>query len=351
MMSAEELAAYKTARRLAKAKSALVIVPPSQQVDGPFAHVPYDGLPADPAVVSQASAGGDGGDGSGRVGGVGGGEAQPGPGRGRAGSGRGAGRGSGKMKKELPPGFIRVPRCSSSGKPYLAIQGPTGRVMASVGEAWCRYRATDGAHVAPHIGAAQLETERAISDVEVEPTHARPVDGAQPPPKRLKLAAPILQAAPKLASSSDASEQAAAGHSWQSSAARSPSLGLGSPDAPQTISSALVLAPPQDGEGMEMVREIRESLTAYPVNRLPSPAPRKLTCPAGLATLQVREMLERFRLGAYAAAFEEQGYDDKDFLLRMGEAGIQRLIEHVAMKPGHADKYRTYLEAERQAAC
>jgi hypothetical protein len=65
---------------------------------------------------------------------------------------------------------------------------------------------------------------------------------------------------------------------------------------------------------------------------------------------EVREMLERFRLGMYAASFDEAGYDDRDFILRMSAEHLDALVRDVGMKPGHALKFRDFLAQERRRA-
>ena len=58
----------------------------------------------------------------------------------------------------------------------------------------------------------------------------------------------------------------------------------------------------------------------------------------------VRQLLEESRLGAYAAAFEEMGYDDVGFLMRLANDSarperLQMMNEHVGFKPGHAMRF------------
>jgi len=65
---------------------------------------------------------------------------------------------------------------------------------------------------------------------------------------------------------------------------------------------------------------------------------------------EVREMLERFRLGMYAASFDEAGYDDRDFILQMSAEHLDALVRDVGMKPGHALKFRDFLAQERRRA-
>ena len=66
----------------------------------------------------------------------------------------------------------------------------------------------------------------------------------------------------------------------------------------------------------------------------------------GMAT--VAHLLARFRLEAYTTAFEQSGYDDAGWMLRMSEENVDALVAHTRMKPGHAAKFRDYLAAVRK---
>ena len=48
-------------------------------------------------------------------------------------------------------------------------------------------------------------------------------------------------------------------------------------------------------------------------------------------------------VGAYAAAFDENGYDDLAFLA--AEAELPRVVADVGMKPGHAHKFVDFIQA------
>ena len=69
-----------------------------------------------------------------------------------------------------------------------------------------------------------------------------------------------------------------------------------------------------------------------------------------LGMAEVREMLERFRLGMYTTNFDEAGYDDRDFILQMNAEHLDALVRDVGMKPGHALKFRDFLAQERRRA-
>ena len=51
-------------------------------------------------------------------------------------------------------------------------------------------------------------------------------------------------------------------------------------------------------------------------------------------------VLEVFGLGTYAAEFEEQGYDDVEFLFKMSPSNIRDMLKDVKMKKRHGDMYR-----------
>ena len=53
---------------------------------------------------------------------------------------------------------------------------------------------------------------------------------------------------------------------------------------------------------------------------------------------EVHQMLEACRLSQYVELFDEQGYDDLDFMLMMSEAQVHGMCQAVGMKPGHAAK-------------
>jgi hypothetical protein len=63
----------------------------------------------------------------------------------------------------------------------------------------------------------------------------------------------------------------------------------------------------------------------------------------GEGARRVNAWLETLNLGQYAPRFASAGYDDLDFLLdpeRLGEAGVEELVEEMAMPRGHAIRLR-----------
>ena len=54
----------------------------------------------------------------------------------------------------------------------------------------------------------------------------------------------------------------------------------------------------------------------------------------------VRALLGRCRLEQYSTAFEEEGYDDLEFLLTLDQAGLAELAQSVGMKTGHVARLR-----------
>jgi hypothetical protein len=55
---------------------------------------------------------------------------------------------------------------------------------------------------------------------------------------------------------------------------------------------------------------------------------------------RIREVLTQIGLAIYADQFEEQGYDDFEYLIKMSEQGqLARVADDVNMKPGHKAKF------------
>ena len=55
--------------------------------------------------------------------------------------------------------------------------------------------------------------------------------------------------------------------------------------------------------------------------------------------IRVRQFLEHKKLGSYAPAFQDKGYDDADFLMQLDANEAEIVAQTVGMKPGHAHKY------------
>lgn len=68
-----------------------------------------------------------------------------------------------------------------------------------------------------------------------------------------------------------------------------------------------------------------------------------------LARASSASLLRAALRGLQIDAFDNAGYDDALYLLQMGEAQVEQLIKDVAMKPGHASKFRDYLKLEYEA--
>ena len=62
----------------------------------------------------------------------------------------------------------------------------------------------------------------------------------------------------------------------------------------------------------------------------------------------VAALLTRFRLEQYIEAFDEQGYDDVQYLLVMDDEQANQLVGDVGMKQGHAHKFKFMLGREKQ---
>lgn len=86
---------------------------------------------------------------------------------------------------------------------------------------------------------------------------------------------------------------------------------------------------------------------------MPSPAPDSIPAiareplPTSEGMAAVSEILARFKLEQYASSFEDLGYDDLLYMLQMGAASEERLVQHVGFRVGHAMKYRHYMSALR----
>ena len=85
------------------------------------------------------------------------------------------------------------------------------------------------------------------------------------------------------------------------------------------------------------------------IRRLAAATTAKKTPPALKATSanrgmeQVASTLSSWLLGQYAEAFDEQGYDDLDYLKTLSEEKLMKVASDVAMKPGHAGKFALYM--------
>jgi len=60
---------------------------------------------------------------------------------------------------------------------------------------------------------------------------------------------------------------------------------------------------------------------------------------------RVRRLLERLGLAEYAAALEEEGYDDAGFLLSLDRGELTKVAAAVGMRPEHAGHF---VESVRQ---
>lgn len=62
----------------------------------------------------------------------------------------------------------------------------------------------------------------------------------------------------------------------------------------------------------------------------------------------VREELEKLRLSDYADAFEQNGYDLWQEILRLPPARLAKLIEVVGMSENHADRFKEQIHNQRR---
>jgi len=69
---------------------------------------------------------------------------------------------------------------------------------------------------------------------------------------------------------------------------------------------------------------------------------------SGLGSDVVRDELTKLRLERYAEAFEHDGYDVWEEILRMPPTRLNTLITRVRMTPNHADRFRECLREQRR---
>ena len=69
-------------------------------------------------------------------------------------------------------------------------------------------------------------------------------------------------------------------------------------------------------------------------------------CGRGMAS--VAALLELWRIGEYRDAFDDQGYDDLDFILRLDAEGLDDLTSAVGMKAGHARKFSEWVQSNQK---
>ena len=241
-----------------------------------------------------------------------------------------------KIKKELPPGWAREVRST-----YRVYWGPDGERAATISAAWEMHAKDDSGTLARE-------------DV---PASAKRHSNAQELPlgwTRKKNRTP-------------------AGNQWTSF--------HGDGRSASTISQAWAIHARADGGDVNRslsgeLKRLAESTTVQPAAKQPRTSAEEASSnhphAVGAATLaaapsskcmlassagiaadgmqDVARMLERFRLVAYVDKFDEEGYDDYEWILTMETAQVEKLIADVGMKPGHAAKLKQYLAMERQAA-
>ena len=95
--------------------------------------------------------------------------------------------------------------------------------------------------------------------------------------------------------------------------------------------------------GGSSAAEPSPSAPAPPAPAPPAPAPAPPAVWSGMA--RVRRLLERLGLAEYAAALEEEGYDDAGFLLSLDRSELAKVAAAVGMRPEHAGHF---VESVRQ---
>ena len=80
--------------------------------------------------------------------------------------------------------------------------------------------------------------------------------------------------------------------------------------------------------------------TEAPVaNGVPVPSPPRFLPITEVGAAGVRAALARLNLEQYAATFDDLGYDDLPYLLRMSAEARQEVAVEAGLKPGHARKF------------
>lgn len=146
--------------------------------------------------------------------------------------------------------------------------------------------------------------------------------GAQPVPKLPRASAPAKPARPP--TSGPPREQIAHTHTHKADDGRKDTAALGG-ERDKNISS-----PPRDeghSQSMNLPREpLHDTETLSRVDRRMD---------------EVRQVLAGMRLEQYAGAFADQGYDDLEYLLTLGQDRLDEVADAIGMKPGHRMKFKT----------
>lgn len=103
----------------------------------------------------------------------------------------------------------------------------------------------------------------------------------------------------------------------------------------------------EDVKDVEDVNESRAEVATDVTGRGPSgpwPLVRNSVPPvgpaiSGMSMLAMRTILESLRLGQYAGAFYDLGFDDPDWLSTLDQAQLLDVASNAGMKPGHAMKF------------
>jgi len=96
----------------------------------------------------------------------------------------------------------------------------------------------------------------------------------------------------------------------------------------------------------EMPPQLPLQLTSQPLPQ-PPPPPPLCHAPGFKGMADVRAMLVDFRLAQYSEVFEEQGYDDLEYLLGLSFEELHQIGKACGMKLGHVHKFANLMGRRR----
>ena len=253
---------------------------------------------------------------------------------------------------QLPAGWILEMRPRGGergleGETYKVYHGPQGERAQSRKEAWRKQAVSAAANV--------LAADKPMPDAPASSTQApvvsassKATSGAQLPPgwsRQRHITAKGNQWSSYRGPNGE--KAATATDAWEKHQRDG-----GDGAARELAANQKQLARPNPQEGGRVAKQSRTEPGTELVSAPFALTPYSKSAALGLSgneMARVADMLERFRLAEYIEKFEEQGYDDLEWLLQMDESLVEVLVIDVQMKPGHAAKFKHYLALERQA--
>ncbi len=241
-------------------------------------------------------------------------------------------------KKTLPPGWTKEAR-----ETYSVYWGPNGERAATIVAAWAK-----------HAEQAAGEEEEEAADVPSVRVMGAPAADDMPSTTSDELPPGWWKRKHTTRNGNSWTDYLSAdGQSAKSYAdawAKHASNGVGSgARAPAGRVKRLAESTPMHHE-LAPPKQPRKHSAATPAAAATPSTALALVPSSAEGMPEVAQMLERFKLANYVEVFDDQGYDDLEFMLRMRPEQVEQLIADVGMKPGHAAKFKLYLETERQQA-